>query len=169
MNILNVKPIGIIRSEHKIAGNTPIQPVYAEECFGSVEIFPEYADGLTDIEGFSHIILLYWLHKAKSGPLLVKPFLHDVKHGIFATRAPSRPNPIGISIVRLVNRNESVLHIHGVDILDETPVLDIKPYSSIFDCFSDARNGWQETVTGEEAAMKGKRGYQSNTGKEKAS
>lgn len=166
MNLFNVKPVGIIRSEHKIAGNTPIQPVYAQECTGSVEVFPEYVEGLLDIEGFSYIILLYWLHKAESGPLLVKPFLHDVKHGIFATRAPGRPNPIGISIVSLINRDGPILHIKGVDILDETPVLDIKPYSSIFDCFPDARNGWQETITGEEAAKKGKRGYQSSAGKE---
>ncbi|MBN1603173.1 MAG: tRNA (N6-threonylcarbamoyladenosine(37)-N6)-methyltransferase TrmO [Chitinispirillaceae bacterium] len=167
MNLFNVKPIGIIRSEHKIAGNTPIQPVYAEECTGSVEIFSEYAEGLQDIEGFSHIILLCWLHMAKSGPLLVKPFLQDVTHGVFATRAPGRPNPVGISIVRLVSRDGSVLNIQGVDILDETPVLDIKPYSSIFDCYSDARNGWQEAVDGEEAAKKGKRGYQKSiAGKE---
>ncbi len=98
--------------------------------------------------------------------MLVKPFLQDVTHGIFATRAPGRPNPIGISIVRLVSRNGSILNIQGVDILDETPLLDIKPYSSNFDCFPDARNGWQEAVTGEEAAKKGKRGYQNGAGKD---
>jgi len=163
MNTFNIKPIAFIRSEHKNAEATPIQPVFAGECTGRVEVLPEFVDGLVDIEGFSHIILLYWLHKAISGPLLVKPFLQDIEHGIFATRSPGRPNPIGISIVRLINRNESILHIQGVDILDETPVLDIKPYSSIFDCFPDARNGWQEGIDKETLEKRGRRGYQGTT------
>ena len=169
MNLLTATPIGIIRSRHEKAEETPIQPVFAGECSGTVELFPEYADGLLDIEGFSHIILIYWLHKAKKGSLRVKPFLQDIEHGIFATRFPGRPNPIGISIVRLIKHHGSILHIQGIDILDETPILDIKPYSSIFDCFPDARNGWQEAVTAEEAAKKGKRGFQSNAGNEDVS
>ena len=94
MNMLYVKPIGFIRSEHKKAEDTPIQPVYAEECVGTVELLPEYEEGLTDIEGFSHIILLNWLHKSGTCKMLVKPFLEDVEHGVFATRSPCRPNPI---------------------------------------------------------------------------
>lgn len=163
MNTFNIKPIAFVRSEHQYAETTPIQPVFAGECTGRVEVLPEYADGLIDIEGFSHIILLYWLHKAKPGPLFVKPFLQDIEHGIFATRSPGRPNPIGISIVRLINREGSILHIQGVDILDETPVLDIKPYSSIFDCFSDARNGWQEGIDRETLEIRGRREYKGTT------
>ena len=163
MNTFNIKPIAFVRSEHQNAETTPIQPVFANECIGRVEVLPEYADGLVDIEGFSHIILLYWLHRATFGSLLVKPFLQDVEHGIFATRSPWRPNPIGLSIVRLINCDGSILHIQGVDILDETPVLDIKPYSSIFDCFPDARNGWQEGIDKETLERRGRRGYQGTT------
>jgi tRNA-Thr(GGU) m(6)t(6)A37 methyltransferase TsaA len=169
MNMLYVKPIGLIRSEHKKAEDTPIQPVYAEECVGTVEILPEYEEGLTDIEGFSHIILINWLHKSGTCKMLVKPFLEDAEHGVFATRSPCRPNPVGLSIVRLIKRVGLVLSIQGVDILDGTPVLDIKPYSGLFDCFPDARNGWQEVVSSKEAAWRGKRGYRGSAGKEKNS
>lgn len=169
MNMLYVKPIGFIRSEHIKAKDTPIQPVYAQECAGTVEILPEYEKGLTDIEGFSHIILLNWLHESGTCKMLVKPFLEDVEHGVFATRSPCRPNPVGLSIVRLIRRVGSILSIQGVDILDGTPVLDIKPYSSLFDCFPDARNGWQEAVSSKEAACRGKRGYRGSAGKENVS
>ncbi len=164
MSIMHVKPIGIIKSTHTKAENTPIQPVYADECMGSVEIFSEYEEGLTDIEGFSHLILLYWLHKAGAAKMLVKPFLEDELHGVFATRFPCRPNPIGLSIVRLIKRVGPVLTIQGVDVLDGTPVLDIKPYSSRFDCFPEARNGWQDEISSEEANRRGKRGYRNSGG-----
>lgn len=159
MDIFKAKPIGFIRSAHQQSENTPIQPVFAYECTGTIEILPEFTLGLTDIEGFSHIILVYWLHKAKFGSLMVKPFIQDVEHGIFATRSPNRPNPLGLSIVKLVKRNKSILHIQGVDILDGTPVLDIKPYSTLFDCFIGARNGWQEGIDEEVMEQKGRRGY----------
>jgi tRNA-Thr(GGU) m(6)t(6)A37 methyltransferase TsaA len=159
MDTFNVKPIGYVRSEHQNSGETPIQPVFADECTGKVEVLPEFTDGLSDIEGFSHIILIYWLHQAKSCSLLVKPFLQDIKHGIFATRFPDRPNPVGLSIVRLVNREGSILHIQGVDILDGTPVIDIKPYSSIFDSFPGARNGWMKSVDKETMNKRGRRDY----------
>ena len=156
MNML-LKTIGYIRSEHTKAECTPIQPVYADECIGSVEIFPGFEEGLRDIEGFSHIILLYWLHEAKGHEMPVKPFLVDTLHGVFATRSPRRPNPIGLSIVQLTERKGPVLSIRGVDVLDNTPLLDIKPYSSRFDCFLDTRNGWQETVSEADAIRRGKR------------
>lgn len=159
MDTFKAKPIGFIRSAHQQSEHTPIQPVFAYECTGTVEILPEFTLGLTDIEGFSHIILVYWLHKANFGSLMVKPFIQDVEHGIFATRSPNRPNPLGLSIVKLVKRNKSILHIQGVDILDGTPVLDIKPYSTIFDCFIGARNGWQEGIDEEVMEQKGRRGY----------
>lgn len=153
-------PIGIIRSEHVVAERTPIQPVYAPNCLGRVEIFPEFTEGLQDLEGFSHIYLLYSLHCAAPAKLLVKPFLQDVEHGIFATRAPCRPNAIGLSIVELLSREGSVLHLRGVDILDGTPLLDIKTYTSKMDCIQTTKNGWQDDVDDATARLRGKRGYQ---------
>ena len=95
---------------------------------GRVEVFPEYAEGLRDLEGFSHVYLIYQFHRTSGTKLTVKPFLQDVERGVFATRAPCRPNPLGLSLVRLVRRDGRVLHIEGVDVLNGTPLLDIKPY-----------------------------------------
>ena len=153
------QPIGVIRSEHTKPGDTPIQPVYAKGCKGRVEVFPEYVDGLRDVEGFSHIYLVYHLHKAGPAKLVVKPFLQDVEHGIFATRSPWRPNGIGLSIVELIRREGNILHLDRVDILDGTPLLDIKPYTAKFDCIAATRNGWQDEVDDETAQRRGKRGY----------
>jgi tRNA-Thr(GGU) m(6)t(6)A37 methyltransferase TsaA len=154
-----IKQIGHIRSEHTNAEDTPCQSVFAQECEGQIEVFNEYSDGLLDIEGFSHIIILYWFHEAKPAPLSVKPFLDDINHGLFATRVPGRPNPIGLSIVRLLKRVENILFIKGVDVLDGTPLLDIKPYSSRFDSFPDSCNGWQEKINDVTAKLRGNRGY----------
>lgn len=151
--------IGVIRSEHVAPENTPIQPIYARDCAGRVEVFPEYAEGLRDIEGFSHIYLIYHLDRAGPARLTVRPFLHDAEHGVFATRAPCRPNPIGLSIVELVRREGNTLHIRGVDMLDGTPLLDIKPYSARFDCFRATRNGWLDQVGEASAQQRGRRGY----------
>ncbi|MBN1127644.1 MAG: tRNA (N6-threonylcarbamoyladenosine(37)-N6)-methyltransferase TrmO [Chitinispirillaceae bacterium] len=159
MNEYVVKPIGHIRSEHQIPEHTPIQPIFCTECRGRIELFPEYAEGLKDIEGFSHIYLLYWLHRASPARMTATPFLEDKEHGIFAIRAPSRPNPIGLSIVRLIEKKGATLHIGGVDILDMTPLLDIKPYMRSVDCFPDARNGWQEKIDAATAQKRGRRGY----------
>lgn len=159
MQALELKQIGRIRSEHHKPEETPIQPVYCPDCEGRVELLPEYADGLIDIEGFSHIILIYWLDRAGPPKLVVKPFLEDREHGIFATRSPWRPNPLGLSIVRLLKIERCCIHIGGVDILDNTPLFDIKPYSSRFDCFPDARNGWQEGIDDATALQRGRRGY----------
>jgi len=159
MTPITLTPVGVIRSEHQCAEATPAQPVFACECTGRVELLPEYAEGLQDIDGFSHIILLYWLHKATPGALLVKPLLDDALHGVFATRYPGRPNAIGLSVVRLVRHEGSVLHILGVDILDGTPLLDIKPYSSVFDSVTDVRNGWLAGVDAETAQRRGRREY----------
>lgn len=154
-----INPIGYIRSEHKNAENTPIQPVFAKECSGRVELLPEYKNGLCDIEGFSHVFLLCWLHQSKEMKMSVKPYLDDREHGIFATRSPSRPNPIGISIVELIKKEDSVLFIQGIDMLDGTPVIDVKPYLRRFDSFPDASNGWQEAIDEKTAMNLGKRGY----------
>ncbi|MBN1393940.1 MAG: tRNA (N6-threonylcarbamoyladenosine(37)-N6)-methyltransferase TrmO [Pirellulales bacterium] len=153
------RAIGIIRSEHVDPERTPIQPVYSKGCRGRAEVFPEYADGLRDLEGFSHIYLVYHMHRAGRASLTVKPFLQDVERGVFATRAPCRPNPIGMSIVRLLRREENTLHLDGVDVLDGAPLLDIKPYTAKFDRIEDTRNGWQDEVNEEIASLRGKRGF----------
>ena len=154
------KTIGVIRSEHTSPERTPIQPVYSEGCQGRAEVFPEFADGLRDLEGFSHIYLVYHCHSVDKPQLIVKPFLQDVERGVFATRAPCRPNPIGLSIVKLVRREGNVLHLDGVDVLDGTPLLDIKPYTAKFDRIEDTRNGWQDAVDEDTARLRGKRGFE---------
>ena len=157
--VIAYKPIGVIRSQHVAAEQTPIQPIYAKGCKGRVEILPEFAEGLRDLDGFSHVYLLYHFHQAGSVKLVVKPFLEDVEHGVFATRAPCRPNPIGLSVVELVRREGNVLYCDGLDILDGTPLLDIKPYTEKFDRFHTTRNGWQETLDEETARQRGRRGH----------
>ncbi len=150
-------PIGIIHSEHTDPAHGPIQPCYADGCLGTVEIFDKYVEGLKDLEGYSHIILLYHCHRARPCPMLVKPFIQDKEHGLFATRMPGRPNPIGMSIVPLLSREGGVLHVGRIDVLDGTPLLDIKPYSRRFDRVDNTRNGWQDEVDDETASARGRR------------
>jgi tRNA-Thr(GGU) m(6)t(6)A37 methyltransferase TsaA len=152
------RPIGVIRSRHTDADRTPIQPVFAKGCEGRAEISPEFAEGLDGLDGFSHIYLIYHLHRAGPPQLRVKPFLRDIECGVFATRAPRRPNAVGLSIVELVSREGNVLHLDGVDILDGTPLLDIKPYTARFDRIAGTRNGWQDAVDDESAQRLGRRG-----------
>ncbi|WP_310600630.1 tRNA (N6-threonylcarbamoyladenosine(37)-N6)-methyltransferase TrmO [Desulfobulbus sp.] len=152
-------PIGMIRSEHQEAGRTPIQPIYAGDCPGRVELFPQFAEGLRDLAGFSHLYLLFHFDRAAPARLRVKPFLQDVERGVFATRAPCRPNPIGLSIVELLAVEGLVLHLNGVDILDRTPLLDIKPYTARFDRVATTRNGWQDEVDDATAGRLGRRSY----------
>jgi len=144
MNEIRYKPIGIIHSPFKQPQGTPIQPAGAPDIAGTVEIAAEYTAGLKDIDGFSHIILIYHLHLAKGHFLKVKPYMDDQSRGIFATRAPGRPNPVGISIVRLVRIEGNILHIRDVDIVDGTPLLDIKPYVPEFDIRKVDKIGWLE-------------------------
>ncbi len=153
------KSIGVIHSEHTLVNETPIQPLYAKGCKGQAEILPEFAEGLHDLEGFSHIFLIYHFHRAGQPKLMVKPFLQDVERGIFATRSSSRPNAIGLSSVKLVRREGNILYLDNVDILDGTPLLDIKPYTARFDRIETTRNGWQDGIDDETAHMRGKRGY----------
>ena len=136
--------IGKIYSPYKNPRGTPIQSTAAKDAEGFVEVLPEYAEGLKDLDGFSHIILVYHFHLSKEYSLKIKPFMDDKLRGVFATRAPSRPNPIGISIVRLVNVEGNILNIQGVDILDGTPILDIKPYVPEFDVWKVEHIGWLE-------------------------
>lgn len=139
-----MKPIGVIHSPLTDKTLTPIQPTRSQ-VVGQVEVFHEFAEGLQDLEGFSHIILLYVFHQSRGYTLQVKPFLDDQVRGLFATRYPCRPNPIGLSVVRLLARRVNVLDIEGVDLLDDTPLLDIKPYVPDFDVYTDVRTGWYET------------------------
>ncbi len=150
-------PIGVIHSAHTEPEKTPIQPVYSEGCEGRAEVFPEFAAGLRDVEGFSHIYLVYHMHKAGPTRLTVKPFLQDVERGVFATRAPCRPNPIGLSVVKLLRREGNILYLDAVDVLDGTPLLDIKPYTARFDCIQTTRNGWQDEVDEQTAWRRGSR------------
>jgi tRNA-Thr(GGU) m(6)t(6)A37 methyltransferase TsaA len=135
-------PIGIVRSPFKTVEGTPIQPVGAEGARGRIELRREFLAGLKDLDGFSHIILIYHFSLSKGHALEVKPFLDDKAHGVFATRAPGRPNPIGISVVRLVGIEGTLLYIEDVDIVDGTPLLDIKPYVPQFDSREAESIGW---------------------------
>jgi tRNA-Thr(GGU) m(6)t(6)A37 methyltransferase TsaA len=138
---IRARAIGVIRSPWTVARGTPVQPVFAEGARGQVLIDPAYAEALTDIEGFDRLWLIYWLDRAGPYRPLVTPYLDDRPHGVFATRAPARPNPIGLSAVRLVERRECTLEVVDLDILDGTPLLDLKPYVPRFDAWG-GRAGW---------------------------
>ncbi len=142
MDIL-LKPIGWIHTPFSIPAETPIQSSRSSVA-GWIEVFPEYVEGLKDIEAFSHLYLIYYLHKANEVHLQVEPFLDDQLHGVFATRHPFRPNHIGLSIVQLLSCQGNRLEIAGVDMFDQTPLLDIKPYVPEFDQRDKVRAGWYE-------------------------
>ncbi len=144
MNEIKYRPIGVIHSPFKEPRGTPIQPAGAKGIDARVEVFPEYTEGLKDLEGFSRIILIYHFHLSKGSPLKVRPYMDTENHGVFAMRGPSRPNPIGISTVRLVKIEDNLLHVQEIDIIDGTPLLDIKPYVPEFDSRDAERIGWLE-------------------------
>ena len=137
-------PIGLVRTPFTSTAGMPIQAVVARDLPGRIELDPDLAPGLADLEGFSHLILVYHLHLASPPRLVVTPFLDEVEHGIFATRSPARPNPIGISTVRLAGIDGTALDVLDVDMVDGTPLLDIKPYVPDFDDRPGARIGWFE-------------------------
>ena len=145
---IEFQPIGIIHTPFTELDGMPIQPAGAAGVQGTVEVFAPYLDGLQDLEGFSHIILLYHLHRSNGFTLQVIPFLDTKLRGVFATRAPKRPNPIGLSVVRLVRVADGVLYVENVDILDATPLLDIKPYVPEFDDQGQVRTGWLAEAQG---------------------
>ena len=136
------KPIGIVHSSFKKTEGVPIQPLAGKEIKGKVIVFPEYAEGLADLEGFSHIFIIYHFHLSQGYALKVTPFLDNKTRGLFATRAPKRPNMIGISTVRLNRVERNILHIMDIDIIDGTPLLDIKPYLPQFDIRDVEKIGW---------------------------
>ncbi|NMC54163.1 MAG: tRNA (N6-threonylcarbamoyladenosine(37)-N6)-methyltransferase TrmO [Chloroflexi bacterium] len=137
-------PIGVIHSPFTDLKQMPIQPTGRSSAPGTVEVFSEFAEGLKDLGGFSHLILVYHFHQSRQVTLTVTPFLDSAPRGLFATRAPTRPNPIGISIIELVSIKANILQIANLDILDGTPLLDIKPYVPDFDRPAAARVGWLE-------------------------
>lgn len=144
MNNLILQPIGVIYSPFHDPEGMPIQPSGAEGARGWIELSPALEPGLKDLEGFSHLILLYYFNRTGPVQLHVKPFLDDHQRGVFATRAPSRPNPLGLSIVKLLAVEGHIVRIENVDILNETPLLDIKPYVPAFDRPDHVAVGWLE-------------------------
>lgn len=139
-----MEPIGFIHSPYTETANMPVQPRGAAGVMGEIHLKPELAEGLKDLEGFSHLYLIYQFHQAGPTRLSVVPFLDKTPRGVFATRSPLRPNGIGLSVVRLVAVKGSVVVIEGVDVLDGTPLLDLKPYIPAFDRVEEARSGWME-------------------------
>lgn len=135
-------PIGVIHSPFTDTTGMPIQPAGAKGIPGTVEVKPAYCDGIKDIGGFSHIVLIYHFHLAEGYSLQVEPFLDNTLHGVFATRAPKRPNPVGISVVKLIQVEGSILYVEDVDVVDGTPLLDIKPYVPEFDVREVEKTGW---------------------------
>ncbi|MHC4625248.1 MAG: tRNA (N6-threonylcarbamoyladenosine(37)-N6)-methyltransferase TrmO [Planctomycetota bacterium] len=150
---MEVKPIGIIHSPFQQPAGTPVQPVFAKGSEGLVVVFDEYAQGLKDLDGFERIWLIYWFDRCRHHSLTVTPYMDTEERGLFATRAPARPNPIGMSPVRLERIERNTIYVSQIDILDGTPLLDIKPYSPQLDCFEVSRNGWlQDTTQGNHKA-----------------
>ncbi len=147
MQPIKFTPIGKIHSPHKAKQGTPIQPSRLERCGGEVEIFPEFISGLKDLSGFSKIWLIFHFHAVDGARLEVTPYLDDQTRGVFATRAPSRPNPIGLSLVELLSIEDNLIKVDGLDILDDTPLLDIKPFIPDVDHAECIKVGWLEGKT----------------------
>ena len=154
------RPIGIIHSPFKRLEGMPIQPSAAEGITGHVIVKEEYVEGLSDLDGFSHIYLLYHLHLVRSFKLKVVPFLDTQERGLFATRAPKRPNPIGLSVVKLTAIESNILRIENVDIVDGTPLLDIKPYVPEMNDVKDFRCGWLSNLRDEFSSKKSDKRFQ---------
>jgi len=146
-NSLELKPIGIIHSPFKDREPPPYQGYKAEEI-SQIEVFEEFEEGLKDIDGFSHIVVIYWFHKSRGYHLLVKTPWDDVLHGLFSTRSPHRSSPLGLTVVELVAREKNILKVKGLDAIDDTPLLDIKPYIPEVDERAVVKRGWLEGKLG---------------------
>lgn len=138
---LEIKPIGVIKTPFKSKDKIPIQSSKSD-TIAEAKILPEYSEGLDSLDGFSHAILMYWFHRAQSPQLMVTPFLDTKERGLFSTRTPSRPNPIGLSIVKIIQVKGNILRFKGADMLNDTPLIDIKPFVPEFDNRLDATSGW---------------------------
>ena len=135
-------PIGIVHSPFNKLEEMPIQPSGSRETRGKLEIYPPYGQALQDLDGFSHLIAIYYFHKSKGWKPIVTPFLDKHEHGLFSTRAPKRPNPIGLSVLKILEIKSNKIFVQHIDILDGTPLLDIKPYVPQFDAAEDVHIGW---------------------------
>ncbi len=144
LNFIMIQPIGLINTPFTSLEDMPIQPKGAKNVVGRIVINQEHQEGLTDLQGFSHIYLIYQFHQAKRTALTVTPFMDTTPRGVFATRSPLRPNHIGLSIVELLSIDNNVLEIQGIDVLDGTPLLDIKPYIAAFDEVAESKSGWMK-------------------------
>jgi tRNA-Thr(GGU) m(6)t(6)A37 methyltransferase TsaA len=142
---IEYQPIGTIHSPFLEREGMPIQPAGAQGVKGTIEILPEFTAGLQDLDGFSHVILLYHFHRSQGYSLMVTPFMDPQPHGVFATRAPKRPNAIGLSVVHILGIEDGIIEVENIDILDGTPLLDIKPYVPQLDCVADLCTGWLAT------------------------
>jgi len=142
MKEITLTPIGTIRSPYRETKNMPIQGIFKPEVQAYIELKKEYAAGLKDLDGFSHAVILYYFHKSKKEEVTGKPFLEDIVHGIYAIRSPHRANHIGLSVVKIEKIENNKLHFSEVDVLDGTPVLDIKPYVKYFDVRDNTVSGW---------------------------
>jgi len=151
---MQILPIGVIKTPFNDLKGMPIQPSGARDIEGTLVINPEYEQGLSDIQGFSHIILLYHFHQSTGYDLMVTPFLDTKKRGLFSTRAPRRPNSIGLSIVELTGRENNKLFVKGIDVLNNTPLIDIKPYVPKFDVKEVTATGWLEEAQKKAVTMK---------------
>jgi tRNA-Thr(GGU) m(6)t(6)A37 methyltransferase TsaA len=163
-NVLKIEPIGVIETPFHEPAGTPIQPSRANGARGKVRVEKRFWAGLRDLEGFERIWLIYWLHRGQCSSLLVTPFLDRKQRGVFATRAPARPTPIGISAVRLVGMEEGVLEVADVDVIDGTPLLDIKPYVPEFDAYPGSRAGWFDETNSASRLADGRFGVTEPTG-----
>jgi tRNA (adenine37-N6)-methyltransferase len=149
MNEYLIKPVAFIRTPFQTQEGTPIQPFAARDVEGQVEVLPEYREALADLEGFERVWLIYWFDRARPYSPTVIPYRDTIPHGLFATRAPTRPNPLGLSLVRLagIDHPAGLLRVLDVDLLDGTPIIDIKPYVPQYDAFPDSKAGWHEKST----------------------
>jgi len=144
MEEIKLNPIGVVHSPFKEPSGVPKDSTDGMNYQGTVEIFPQYKDGLKDLDGFSHIIILFYFHKSEYYHLISKPYLDDHPRGVFATRSPHRPNLIGLSVVKLLRIDDNIIYVRGIDMIEGTPVLDIKPYIPEFESNEGIKIGWLE-------------------------
>jgi len=142
--MIKIEQIGTIYSPFNSLENMPIQPKGAKEIEGYIIVDEKYEAGLKDLDGFSHIYLIFYLHQMKQAELLVTPFMDTIKRGVFSTRSPRHPNKLGLSVVELVSVIKNKITIKGVDILNKTPLIDIKPYIHNFDSVDKSKSGWMQ-------------------------